>query len=81
MKNLLLILCSALLLTSCFGAKTGKVGDVNLSDMTYFKDYRTDLCFGIIGAKQGLDFASESTSIGVACVPCEKVAHLLINKK
>ena len=62
--------------TSC-SSRTGKVGKIDSEDITYFKDHNTGLCFAIIGAKHGDDVFSESTSIGLTCVPCEQVESYL----
>jgi hypothetical protein len=69
-----------LVLSSC-ASKTGKVGKIDPNDVTYFQDPRTDICYAIIGAKSGDDFANQSTSIGLACVPCEQVEKYLVNSK
>jgi len=82
MKNITLII--AVLITFTFfiscSSKSGKVGNIDPEDITYIKDNRTDLCFGIIGAKKGSNLIDNSTSIGMACVPCEKVKKLIIEK-
>jgi hypothetical protein len=77
-KNQILTLLLILIVGVSCGTKTGKVGDVNTDDISYFKDGRTNVCFAIVGAKKGTDFGpNESTSIGMACVPCEQVEEYL----
>ncbi len=73
MKNLgIILIIIGLLFASC-SSKTGKVGNIDTDHISYIKDKRTGLCFAIIGAKKGDNFLDESTSIGLACVPCEEI--------
>ena len=76
MKNIIIIFLLAVA-TSCT-TKTGKVGDISTEDISYKKDTRTGLCFAFIGAKRAGNFLDESESIGMACVPCEKIPHSLL---
>lgn len=76
LSTLLLLLSFLFVINSC-QSKTGTVGNVHPSDISYYKDSRTNLCFAVIGAKEGVDLLNESTSIGMACVPCDSVKHLL----
>lgn len=71
-KIAIIMIVFGVLFVSC-SSKTGKVGKINPNDISYFKDPRTGLCFAIIGAKDGSNVLDESTSIGMACVPCEAI--------
>jgi hypothetical protein len=71
-KLLLLLLCIPFF--NCSVSTSSNV-DVNPSDIKYFKDGRTNLCYGIIASRQ---FGSTDTSgLGVTCVPCKNVEQLL----
>jgi len=45
--------------------------------ITYMRDDRTGLCFGVVATRK--TGSVSSTGIGVTCVPCETVEHLLAN--
>ena len=76
MKRKYILILMIGLLFGC-SSKTGKVRNIDPDDIVYFKDDRTDICYAIIGSKQGDDWLNESTSIGFTIVPCEKVEKYL----
>jgi hypothetical protein len=43
--------------------------------ITYTKDTRTGLCFGVIASRKTGD--TDQTGMGMTTVPCEKVEHLI----
>jgi len=45
--------------------------------MTYVRDGRTGLCFGIISSRKSMN--TDQSGLGIVCVPCESVADLLVN--
>jgi len=73
--KLLLLMLIVVIFTAC-QSTTGKVGNIDPNDITYFEDPRTGICYAIIGAREGDSF-NESTSIGLTIVPCEKVKKYL----
>ena len=74
MKKVLMTLYVGLLLTSCGVSTSGSV-NVSPEDVQYFKDSRTELCFGIVASRKAGSFGT--TGLGVTCVPCKSVEHLL----
>lgn len=76
MKTKLLIIALMLsqILTSC-GVNTSGNVNVDPENIQYFKDSRTNLCFGIVASRKSGSY--ETTGLGVTCVPCEAVEHLL----
>tara|TARA_R110002050_G_scaffold19263_2_gene55530 strand:+ start:970 stop:1194 length:225 start_codon:yes stop_codon:yes gene_type:complete len=73
MKKLTTLLF-ATLLCSC---SVNTSGNVNFKgeDLKYFKDSRTNLCFAVVGSRKAATL--EITGLGVTCVPCENVEHLI----
>jgi len=67
MKRLGIVLGLALLISGC---------DVfDAEDITYGKDSRTGLCYGIVASRKS--FSTDATGLGLTCVPCESVEHLI----
>lgn len=79
MKKILLVLGTSLLLASC-SVGTSKISesDIDPDDVTYFKDNRTGLCFGILASKKAQSMSS--TGLGIACVPCEALKNVKVIK-
>ena len=81
MKRILILVSFFAIVAMGCNRESGKVGNINPDDVSYFKDSRTNLCFAIIGAKKGADIFVESTSIGMVCVPCDSLKNVLITTK
>jgi hypothetical protein len=73
MKKLLLLIY-LIILSSC-SVNTSSNIDVKGKDLKYFKDTRTNLCYAIVASRKSGSF--DTTGLGVTCVPCEKVKHLI----
>lgn len=75
---LTIIFTIALVMTSC-KQKTTKFDGKKFkdSDITYVKDHRTGLCYGIVAARKTGD--TGQTGIGITCVPCEPVEQYIEN--
>lgn len=74
MKKTLTILVIALvaLFTSCNQTSSKfKVDNFKQEDITYVKDYRTNLCYGIIVGRNTGEV--DQTGLGFTCVPCSEV--------
>jgi len=65
------------LMSSC-GAKSARLGNIDPDDIEYIKDCRTNLCYAIIGAKQGMNITDAAESMGMACVPCDSLKNVEI---
>jgi len=74
MKNLITILMIGVMMTSCSVNTTDNV-DIDPKDIQYVKDNRTGLCFGIVASRKSFD--TDATGLGLTCVPCEEVEHLI----
>lgn len=74
MKKLLLILGITLIFMSC-GVNSSSNIDIKGTDVVYFKDTRTGLCYGAVASRK--TGSVETTGLGLTCVPCEKVEHLI----
>lgn len=76
MKKLVLILgiIALMFLGSC-GVRTSSNINIDGKDLKYFKDERTGLCFAVVGSRKA--FNVNSTGLGLTCVPCEDVEHLI----
>lgn len=76
MKKTILILAVIIgaTLTSCDVNTSGNI-DINPSDVQYFKDGRTGLCFGVVASRKAGE--ASATGLGLTCVPCEEVEKLL----
>ena len=70
MKSVAIIVLFAVL--SACDSPTDKSRDIH-DELVYFKDHRTDLCF----AYWMVD--GDSRTGVMSAVPCEKVAHMLVN--
>ena len=70
----LMVLCVTLFLCSC---SVGSSSNVNFKaeDLVYDKDDRTGLCFAVVASRKAATL--ETTGLGVTCVPCENVEHLI----
>ena len=73
MKKLTTLLF-ALLLCSC-SVNTSSNVNFKGEDLIYFKDSRTNLCFAVVASRKTASF--DTTGLGVTCVPCENVEHLI----
>jgi len=73
MKKLTTLLF-ALLLCSC-SVNTSSNVDFKGKDLVYFKDSRTNLCFAVVASRKAVSL--EATGLGVTCVPCGDVEHLI----
>lgn len=75
MKKILLVLAVVTLgMTSCSVNSSDNV-NIDGEDMVYFKDSRTNLCFGAVASRKAM--TASTTGLGVTCVPCESVEHLI----
>lgn len=74
MKKVILITLSIIFLTSCSVNSSDNV-NIDGHDMTYFKDDRANLCYGVVASRKSM--SAETTGLGVTCVPCKEVEHLI----
>jgi len=74
MKHLTLLALCAVLFAGC-GVNTSGNIDFDADDIQYEKDSRTGLCFGVVASRKS--FNASTTGLGVTCVPCDKVEHLI----
>ena len=77
MKKILigaLALLSLTAMTSCDAHTSGNI-DIDPTDVTYFKDSRSGLCFGAVASRKSGE--ASSSGLGLTCVPCESVKDLL----
>jgi len=70
----LIVICVTLFLCSC-SVNTSSNVNFKGEDLKYFKDNRTGLCFAVVASRKAASL--ETTGLGVTCVPCEKVKHLI----
>lgn len=61
-------------LTSCDVHNSDKI-DIDTDAIKYVKDSRTGLCFALTASRKSFD--ANATGLGLTCVPCEKVKHLI----
>lgn len=76
-KKFCFIALSILFLSSCnYTTKpsTDQASD-NTENITYTKDHRVNLCFGMVNSMTNGTYQVTS----ITCVPCDSVKHLLIN--
>ena len=76
MKRLTLLALCAVLFAGC-GVNTSGNIDVDAEDIQYEKDSRTGLCYGIVASRRSFSFST--SGLGMTCVPCDKVEHLIKN--
>jgi hypothetical protein len=74
MKRLVIVLGLALMIGGCSVNSSDNV-NIDGEDMVYFKDSRTNLCFGAVASRKAM--TASTTGLGVTCVPCESVKHLI----
>jgi hypothetical protein len=74
MKKIGFILVVVIALTSC-SVNTSDNVDFDGTDVVYFKDKRTGLCFGAVASRN--TGSVSTTGLGLTCVPCEKVEKLI----
>ena len=75
MKKIIIVLAVITLgLTSCSVNSSDNV-DIDGNDMVYFKASRTGLCFGAVASRKAM--TASTTGLGVTCVPCKEVEHLI----
>jgi len=74
MKYLTLLALCAVLFAGCSVNTSGNI-DFDGKDIQYKKDSRTGLCFGIVASRKS--FNTDATGLGLTCVPCDKVGHLI----
>ncbi len=81
MKNVLLVILVGigLAIGSACSTKTTSV-KVDLSDVSYYKDTRTGLCFAAIGSHAGGQISDNGTGMGFACVPCDSLKNVKVIK-
>jgi len=72
-KLTLLALC-AVLFAGCSVNTSGNV-DIDADDIKYVKDTRSGLCYGVVASRK--TFTLSTTGLGLTCVPCDKVEHLI----
>ena len=75
MKIKTLILGLGIIALSSCDVHTSNNIDVDPTDITYVKDSRTGLCFGIVASRKS--FSTDATGLGVTCVPCADVEKLI----
>ena len=73
-KRLFLLTLLVLPLGSCSVNTSGNI-DIDATDIQYSKDTRTGLCFGFVASRKTMKV--EATGLGLTCVPCDSVKHLL----
>jgi hypothetical protein len=80
MKHTLLVLI-ACLLASCTGGNprdTSKADALAIAEkIIYVKEKRSGLCFGMVTTSSA-GYAGPVANTSITLIPCEKVAHLLI---
>jgi len=74
MKNLTLLALCAVLFAGC-AVNTSSNVDFDGDDIKYVKDNRTGLCYGVTASRKS--FTASTTGLGLTCVPCDKVEHLI----
>ncbi len=74
MKKVIIIL--TVFLFSC-DARNVQIEDFNPERISYFKDSRTNLCFGVTGRVKGASLTNIAESLSFTCVPCDSVKHLI----
>lgn len=79
MRNAIIIGVLALALCGCENTKPLGSSDFNTAHITYFRDGRTDLCFGALLATSISTNVSTRDSVVFTQVPCtDKVLTLLV---
>jgi len=77
MKLFIALMLTVFMTASCGVRTTGSI-DVDPTDLKYFQDKRTGLCFSIVASARSFSFAS--SGLGSTNVPCnEKVLGLIGN--
>jgi len=74
MKGLTLLALCAVLFAGCSVNTSGNV-DIDATDIQYVKDDRSGLCFGVVASRKTM--TPTTTGLGLTCVPCENVEHLI----
>ena len=74
MEKIISIIMIGVFMTSCSVNSSDNV-NIDGEDMVYFKDSRTNLCFGAVASRKAM--TASTTGLGVTCVPCETVEHLI----
>ncbi len=72
--RLLAIGLGVITLTGCSIHSSDNV-DIDGEDITYVKDSRTNLCFGVMASRKS--FSTDAIGLSLTCVPCESVEHLI----
>jgi hypothetical protein len=77
---LLVLLVSMFFVLGC-SVEPSKVKDGHAKKMaqkiTYFKDHRTGLCYGVIATRKTM--RTSQSGMGMTTVPCEQVEKVLVN--
>ena len=73
--KVLIILLLAVILAGCSVRVSETSADKFKDKVTYFKDSRTGLCFGVVAIARKLSPTQEG--IGLACVPCKNVENFI----
>lgn len=78
MKKILIVFLCGIIFTSCnmTSAPSNSDAENNVNQISYIKDSRTGLCFGMLNSTSYTGY--EITSI--TCVPCDSVSKLLVIK-
>jgi hypothetical protein len=61
-------------LSSCDVHNTDNI-DIDTNAIRYVKDSRTGLCFALTASRKSFD--ANATGLGLTCVPCKDVEHLI----
>lgn len=79
MKKFLIVFLCGIILTSCnmTSAPSNSDAQSNVSQISYIKDTRTGLCFGMLNSTSYTGY--EITSI--TCVPCDSLKNVLLIQK
>ena len=72
--KIILAALTVVMLAGC-GVNTSDNVNVRSSDITYFQDKRTDLCFALVATRKTGDF--NTSGVGLTEVPCEAVKEYL----
>lgn len=76
MRKILIIFLCGIIFTSCnmTSAPSSANAQNNVTKISYIKDSRTGLCFGMLNSTSYSGY--ETTSI--TCVPCDSVKNILV---
>ena len=69
-----LVVVMSLGLTSC-SVNSAEIDDFDASKISYYKDVRTGVCYGVVASRKTM--SASSTGLGITTVDCEKVEKYL----